>query len=58
MLREKALLDKISSFDVLKRFFTVYIIKNRNSKIIKRISKKVRELDKKLATNIFPKNLR
>jgi hypothetical protein len=58
MLRERSLLDKISPFDVLKRFFIVYTIEDRNRKIIKRVSKKVRELDKKLGTNIFPKNLR
>jgi len=58
MLKEKALLDKISPLDVLKRFFTVYIIEDENRKIIKRVSKKIRELDEKLGTNIFPKNLR
>ena len=58
MLRERSLLDKISPFDVLKRFFIVYTIEDRNRKIIKRVLKKVRELDKKLGTNIFPKNLR
>jgi len=34
------------------------IIEDRNRKIIKRVSKQVRKLDKKLGTNIFPKNLR
>ena len=58
MLRKRSLLDKISPFDVLKRFFTVYIIEDRNRKIIKRVSKKVREVEKKLGSNIFPKNLR
>jgi len=54
MLRERSLLDKISPMDVLERFSTVYIIEDR--KIITEVSKKVRELDKKLGTNIFPKN--
>jgi hypothetical protein len=42
--------------DVLKRFSTVYIIEDENRKIITEISKKIREIDKKLRTNIFPKN--
>ena len=42
--------------DVLKRFSTVYIIEDENRKIITEVSKKIREIDKKLRTNIFPKN--
>ena len=56
MLRERSLLDKISPMDVLERFSTVYIIEDENRKIITEVSKKVRELDEKLGTNIFPKN--
>jgi hypothetical protein len=55
MLRERSLLDKISPMDVLKRFSTVYIIV-KDRKIITEVSKKVRELDEKLGTNIFHKN--
>jgi len=56
MLRERSLLDKISPMDVLERFSTVYIIKDENRKIITEVSKKVRELNEKLGTNILPKN--
>jgi len=56
MLRERSLLDKISPMDVLERFSTVYIIEDENRKIITEVSRKVRELDEKLGTNIFPKN--
>jgi len=56
MLRERSLLDKISSMDILERFSTVYIIEDEYRKIIKEVSKKVRELDEKLGSNIFPKN--
>ena len=56
MLRERSLLDKISPMDVLERFSTVYIIGDENRKIITEVSKKARELDEKLGTNIFPKN--
>jgi len=48
-------LDKISPMDVLERFSTVYIIV-KDRKIITEVSKKVRELDEKLGTNIFLKN--
>jgi len=56
MLRERSLLNKISPINVLERFSTVYIIEDDNRKIITEVSKKVRELDEKLGTNIFPKN--
>jgi len=55
MLRVRSLLDKISPMDVLERFSTVYIIV-KDRKIITEVSKKVRELDEKLGTNIFLKN--
>jgi transposase len=56
MLRERSLLDKISPMDVLERFSTVYIIGDENRKIITKVSKKARELDEKLGTNITLKN--
>jgi len=56
ILKERSLLDKISPMDVLERFSTVYIIEDENRKIITEVSKKVKELDEKLRTNIFPKN--
>ena len=56
MLWERSLLDKISLMDILERFSTVYIIEEENRKIITEVSKKVKELDEKLRTNIFPKN--
>ena len=40
----------------LERFFIVYIIIEENRKIITEVSKKARELNEKLGTNIFPKN--
>jgi len=40
----------------LERFSTVYIIIKENRKIITEVSKKARELNEKLGTNIFPKN--
>jgi len=55
MLWERSLLDKISLMDILERFSTVYIIEDENRKIITEVSKKVKELDEKLGTNIFPK---
>ena len=48
-------MDKISLMDILERFSTVYIIEDENRKIITEVSKKVKELDEKLGTNIFPK---
>jgi hypothetical protein len=55
MLWERSLLDKISLMDILERFSNVYIIEDENRKIITEGSKKVKELDEKLGTNIFPK---
>ena len=56
MQGERSLLDKISALDTLERFSTVYIIGDENRKIITEVSKKARELEEKLGTNIFPKN--
>jgi len=55
MLRERILLNKISSFDVLERFSALYIIKDGNRKIITEVLKKGSEMDEKSGRNIFPK---
>jgi hypothetical protein len=56
MLREKSLLDKKSPMDVIKEYSTVYIIEGDGKEIMTEVPKKVRELDEKLGSNIFPKN--
>ncbi|MGC8673251.1 MAG: IS1634-like element ISFac6 family transposase, partial [Thermoplasmata archaeon] len=56
MLREKSLLDKKSPMDVIKEYSTVYMIEGDEKEIMTEVPKKVRELDEKLGTNIFPKN--
>ncbi|MGC8871073.1 MAG: IS1634-like element ISFac6 family transposase, partial [Brevinematia bacterium] len=56
MLREKSLLNKKSPMDVIKEYSTVYMIEGDQKEIMTEVPKKVRELDEKLGTNIFPKN--
>ncbi|MGC9123587.1 MAG: hypothetical protein ACP5IB_05925 [Thermoplasmata archaeon] len=56
MLREKSLLNKKSSMDVIKEYSTAYMIEGDQKEIMTEVPKKVRELDEKLGTNIFPKN--
>jgi hypothetical protein len=56
MLREKSLLNKKSPMDVIKEYSTVYMIEGDQKEIMTKVPKKVRELDEKLGTNIFPKN--
>jgi transposase len=55
MLRERILLNKISSLDVLERFSALYIIKDENRKIITEALKKGREINEKSGRNIFTK---
>jgi transposase len=56
MLREKSLLDKKSPMDIVKEYSTVYMIEGDGKEILTEVSRKVRELDEKLGSNIFPKN--
>ncbi|MGC8585617.1 MAG: hypothetical protein ACP5L4_05855 [Thermoplasmata archaeon] len=42
--------------DVIKEYSTLYMIEGDEKEIMTEVPKKVRELDEKLGTNIFPKN--
>ncbi len=55
LLREAGLLKKMSPMDLIEEFSKVYIVKIGNKEIITDIPKKVRELDKQLNLNLFPK---
>jgi len=42
--------------DILKEYSTVYMIEGDGKEIMTEVPKKVRELDEKLRSKIFPKN--
>ncbi len=55
MLRAAGILDKVSPLDLIEEFSAVYAIGDGNRIVITEIPTKVRELDKILKTNLFPK---
>lgn len=56
LLRTAGILDKVSPLDLLEEFSSVYEIAYEKREILTEIPKKVKELDEKLGTNLFPKN--
>ena len=55
MLRTAGIIDKVSPFDLLEEFSSVYGIAYEEKAILTEKPKKVKELDEKLGTNLFPK---
>jgi transposase len=56
ILRSAGLLDTVSPLDLLEEFSSVYAITDGKKTLLTEIPKKVKKLDEKLATNLFPKN--
>jgi hypothetical protein len=56
ILRSAGILDKVSPLDLFEEFSSVYAITDGERTIVTEVPKKVRELDEKLGTNLFPKN--
>jgi hypothetical protein len=56
ILRSAGLLDTVSPLDLLEEFSSVYAITDGKKTLLTEIPKRVKKLDEKLATNLFPKN--
>jgi transposase len=56
MLRIAGLLDAVSPLDLLEEFSSVYAVTDGKKKFLSEIPKKVKKLDEKLGTNLFPKS--
>jgi len=55
MLREKGMLNKVSTMDLMDEYAKVYKVEYGDKELISEVPKKVKELDEKLELNLFPK---
>jgi transposase len=55
ILRSGGLLDSVSPLDLLEEFSSVYAITDGEKTILTEVPKKVKKLDDRLATDLFPK---